>query len=109
DANLNPAQLSRASQPSTSLSRRSLLRGVALLPSAAGILGAVRFHGEEHEDKGEHGRSAEAFRVRLQAAQAERQLPIPDHPSNGDETTYPNKIGNYSKGLPHNQLGEVDS
>ena len=29
------------------------------------------------------------------------------HACNGDETLYPNKIGNYSKGLPHNALGEV--
>jgi hypothetical protein len=28
---------------------------------------------------------------------------------NGDEALYPNKIANYSKGLPHNTLGEVDS
>jgi hypothetical protein len=26
---------------------------------------------------------------------------------NGDETTYPNKIGNFSKGLPHQSNGEV--
>ena len=31
-----------------------------------------------------------------------------DHPDNGDEARYPNKIGTYSKGLPHNRLGEVD-
>ena len=35
-------------------------------------------------------------------------VPIPDHPCNGDEELYPNKIGNYSKGLPHNAIGEVD-
>ena len=28
-------------------------------------------------------------------------------PSNGDETLYPNRIGNYSKGLPHQSNGEV--
>jgi hypothetical protein len=36
-------------------------------------------------------------------------VPIPDHPCNGDEELYPNKIGNYSKGLPHNAIGEVDT
>jgi len=30
------------------------------------------------------------------------------HPNNGDEDLYSNKIGNYSKGLPHNNVGEVD-
>jgi hypothetical protein len=53
-------------------------------------------------------RREEAFQVRLQAALNEKQLPIPEHPANGDEEIYPNKIGNYSKGLPHNELGEVD-
>jgi len=32
----------------------------------------------------------------------------PGNPCNGDSELYPTKIGNYSKGLPHNELGEVD-
>src|SRR5260370_36500782 len=39
---------------------------------------------------------------------AEMQLPVATHPDNGDEAAFPNKIGNFSKGLPHNGLGEVD-
>lgn len=49
-----------------------------------------------------------AFRVRLEAALFQKDLPLPGHPSNGDEDLYPGKIGNYSKGLPHNKLGEVE-
>ena len=30
-----------------------------------------------------------------------------EHPKNGDEDLYPDKIGNYSKGLPHNSDGTV--
>jgi hypothetical protein len=30
------------------------------------------------------------------------------HPSNNDESLYPNRIGSYSKGLPHNDDGTVD-
>ncbi|MEH2436596.1 MAG: vanadium-dependent haloperoxidase [Nostoc sp.] len=48
-----------------------------------------------------------AYRVRLEAARVERSIPIPPHPTNGDEERYPNKIGSDSRGLPHNQLGEV--
>ena len=33
---------------------------------------------------------------------------MPSHSDNGDEALYPTKIGNYSKGLPHNAFGEVD-
>src|SRR6185369_4126719 len=29
------------------------------------------------------------------------------HPNNQDENLYPNKIGNFSKGLPHNNDGTV--
>ena len=35
-------------------------------------------------------------------------MPIVSHLNNGDEDLFSNKIGNYSKGLPHNNLGEVD-
>ncbi|GAC1357537.1 MAG: vanadium-dependent haloperoxidase [Herpetosiphon sp.] len=31
------------------------------------------------------------------------------HPTNGDEGTYPNRIGNFHKGLPHDNTGEVDA
>jgi hypothetical protein len=53
-------------------------------------------------------RADSAFQVRVKAADAERKIGIPDHPCNGDESLYPNKIGNYTKGLPHNSIGEVD-
>lgn len=53
-------------------------------------------------------RRQEAFRVRREAALFQNNLPLPGHPCNGDEDLYSKKIGNYSKGLPHNHLGEVD-
>jgi hypothetical protein len=53
-------------------------------------------------------RAIEAYDLRKDAALAEYHLPIVSHPNNGDEELYSNKIGNYSKGLPHNSLGEVD-
>jgi len=53
-------------------------------------------------------RRQEAFQIRLDAALFQRNLPLPGHPCNGDEFLYPNKIASFSKGLPHNHLGEVD-
>jgi hypothetical protein len=44
----------------------------------------------------------------VDAARLERDAPEPDHPDNGDEALYASRIGNFSKGLPHNNLGEVD-
>jgi len=52
-------------------------------------------------------RLQEAYGLRQEAALFQRDLPLPNHPCNGDENLYPNKIGNYSKVLPHNELGEV--
>lgn len=50
-----------------------------------------------------------AAKVRSDAADDLRALAIPDHPDNGDEARYPTRIGNYSKGLKHDQLtAEVD-
>jgi hypothetical protein len=48
------------------------------------------------------------WRVRATAAQRNFELPIAPHPTNGDEDRYANKIGSDTRGLPHDQLGEVD-
>ena len=53
-------------------------------------------------------RRLQAYRIRQQAALFEFNQPVPAHPNNGDEALYPNKIGNFTKGLPHDALGEVD-
>ncbi len=52
-------------------------------------------------------RRQEAFDIRKNAAQFQRDLPLPGHPCNGDEDRFQNKIGSFSKTLPHNNLGEV--
>ena len=88
--------------------RRALLKGTAVL-LAASEGSSVKLRAGARDDRGEdEQRREQAFQVRLQAALNEKHLPVPDHPDNGDEETYPNKIGSYSKGLPHNSLGEVD-
>lgn len=48
-----------------------------------------------------------AYNYRVRTAQAEFHVSIPNHATNGDETLYPNFIGNFSKGLPHDAQGEV--
>ena len=53
-------------------------------------------------------RADKAYDVRTRAALFQRLQPLTDHLGNGDEQRYQNRIGNYSKGLPHNQFGEVD-
>lgn len=52
-------------------------------------------------------RREEAYRTRQNAVLFQKDLSLPSHPCNGDEDLYSNKIGNFSKTLPHNELGEV--
>lgn len=53
-------------------------------------------------------RYMKSYRCRIEAAKMSQRRPLVNHINNGDEALYPNKIGSFSKGLPHNQLGEVD-
>jgi hypothetical protein len=53
-------------------------------------------------------RFVKAYKCRMTAAKMARDRPLVYHINNGDEDLYPNKIGSYSKGLPHNALGEVN-
>ena len=52
-------------------------------------------------------RAIQAFNNRVGAAQSELSVRTPNEVTNGDEQRYPNFIGNYSKGLAHNNIGEV--
>jgi hypothetical protein len=54
-------------------------------------------------------RRKQAANLRIDAANAQRALPVPAHPDNGDEALYATRIGSYSKGLKHDpSTGEVD-
>src|SRR5437868_15167354 len=49
-----------------------------------------------------------AFTIRRDAAILQRDRPEQISTGNGDEQLYPNRIATFTKGLPHNQLGEAD-
>ena len=53
-------------------------------------------------------RVSDSFQTRLEAARSEAPVPIPKQITNQDEQNYPNFIGNYSEGLPHNSIDEVN-
>jgi hypothetical protein len=57
---------------------------------------------------GSNLRAIRCFTNRLNAATAELGIRAPQEVTNGDEGRYPSHVGNYSKGLVHNQIGEVD-
>jgi hypothetical protein len=53
-------------------------------------------------------RRLSARRIRQDATELEFLRSHPDEIANGEENSLPNYIANFSKGLPHNHLGEVD-
>jgi hypothetical protein len=53
-------------------------------------------------------RAYQAFSLRARAALQNFLEPLPEHPANGDERRYSDRINSYSKGLPHDALGVVD-
>jgi hypothetical protein len=53
-------------------------------------------------------RTEEAYKIRVDAAERARRGKAVHHATNGDEEALPGKIACYSKGLPHNRLGEVE-
>jgi membrane-associated phospholipid phosphatase len=104
-------------QQEKGVSRRKFLGGVGGVTAAAMAAGSLGIEAlfpggssaaaEIGPQSGKQRRDT-AWQVRKAAADYNRSLPVPAHPDNGDEARYPNKIGSYSKGLPHNRWGEVD-
>ncbi len=112
-----PAEASRAGAPAGQTDRRRFLRGVAAGTSGAVALGlgwpAAARGGEPALPNGnpsssDNQRSKEAEKIRVDAARLASKRPQQDHPNNGEENLYPNRIASYSKALPHDRLGEVD-
>jgi len=90
------------------VNRRSFLGGVTAATVAAGFLGLPAMaDAQEIGPENPAQRREDEWVRRNGDAVAEKLLP-PKHPTNGDEERYYNKIGNFSKGLPHDVLGEVE-
>ena len=55
-------------------------------------------------------RADHVYEIRVEAALRQRNVPMPAHPNNGDEALYQNQnyFANFSKGLRHDEFGEVD-
>jgi hypothetical protein len=86
------------------------LGGAGLTPlaaeaSAAGVVASTDAAGAAPPSALRRNR---AFQMRMEAATFHKGQPMARHLANGDETRYATRIGNYSKGLPHDSFGEVD-
>jgi len=99
-------------------SRRAFLGragGAAATSIAASVFGlgsAANAASAQDNSKSASGnirRALKSFNNRRNAALAELNVRVPPEITNGDEQLYSNRIGNYSKGLLHNNIGEVES
>ncbi|MCK6482777.1 MAG: vanadium-dependent haloperoxidase [Phycisphaerae bacterium] len=54
-------------------------------------------------------RALQAYRIRVQAARSHLLAPRSEHRDNGDEVRYERPIASFSKGLPHDERGEVEA
>lgn len=109
------SHVSPSSTWSSPVSRRALLGRMGASTAVAAAMHAPlpAFANEDSDEIGNEGavggaeRRERAFRNRIQAARAERAIDVPRQVNNGDEARYPNRIGNHSKDLPHDAIGEV--
>jgi len=53
-------------------------------------------------------RAERAYQMRREVAEFHRNQPLPADAANGDDDRYANRCASYSKGLPHNDSGEVE-
>ena len=95
------------------VSRRGVLRtlggltGASLLGGGALVLPKGAQAAEIGPSIGSD-RQAETRQRRIDAAELHASQADPELACNGDETRYANRLGSFSKTLPHNALGEVD-
>lgn len=54
-------------------------------------------------------RQNQVFNYRKRVALRYKQADLPAQPNNGDDQRYAARLGSYTKGMPHNALGEVDA
>jgi hypothetical protein len=99
----------RSGMPSLPHGRRSFLKRIAAGTGVAFAGGATpSFATTTFDPSTLNARRQKAYQIRIDAAELAASRPNPLHPNNGEEALYPKKIASFSKGLPHNGLGEVD-
>lgn len=103
----------------------STLRNLTAAGVASGVVGggvllapattAAASNGLDHVFDGEPvspstglHRQQEVFQLRKDVAHFYKNLPLAPNVGNGDDARYANRIGSYSKGMPHDALGHVD-
>jgi membrane-associated phospholipid phosphatase len=84
------------------------LAGMAAVPRSAAQEAAISIEPASGARGSGRRRRNEAFELRQRAALLYLHRPLASHPDNGDERRYDNRLGSFSKCLPHNDRGEVN-
>jgi membrane-associated phospholipid phosphatase len=120
EGELRETEANHTQEHSTGLTRRTFLGAAGGATAAAMILGTggtsalAAAPAAEPQDFSAQGalsalnRNKKSFKYRTGMAEMARLRPVVAQQNNGDEDRYANKIGSYTKALPHNALGEVD-
>src|SRR5215470_5935278 len=92
--------------------RRKFLSYLGAAPTLTAVAGAAGLLSSPSAfaGTGPNGpqRRQQAFVIRRDTAIYQRDVPQTPSISNGDDEAYANRIASFTKGLPHNDLGEVD-
>jgi len=98
--------------------RRDLLKIGSVIAAASGAAPLLQFDaqawasenspGQKPVERTPDDRLKESYELRVDAAKLELEQGAVPHPANGDEAQFPNGIASFTKGLPHDQLGETD-
>jgi hypothetical protein len=115
----NPDDLSGHSETRPSGTRRKFLGnvgGAAVAAVTAATIGLEPLLGGKHsiaraeQNGGLAGaaRAEESQEIRIHAANRERAVQIPNHPTNGDQNRYADQANTYTKCLPHDNFGRVN-
>lgn len=104
--------------PNPGTTRRELLKIGSVIAAASGAAPLLRFDanawaaenspGQRVGERAPEDRLTESYDLRVDAAKLELEQGALRHPVNGDEAQFPNGIANFTKGLPHDPLGETD-
>ena len=109
-------EISLEAKPETTSRRKFIGRvgsaaAASLAVSATGLSSLAKSAEAQSTSSNSNGfgnqRAQESYMIRVAAARQELSVPTPPEITNGDEQRYPNRIGNFSKGLAHNNIGEV--
>lgn len=90
------------------MNRRKFFRSLGAAAATAAVA-PVALNASTTSSVPATSRTERVYQARLRAAELVRSQGEVKMPVNGDEERYPQKWGRYSKGLPHDALGNVDA